>query len=428
MLRRITLLLVVLFAAISLFAQQPTVTAIRAARMFDGKSDTLMTNAVVIVRDGKIDAVGANLTVPAGTEVIDLGDTTILPGFIDAHTHLTFEGSENWYRDFYDRLMRAPAEQAHYAALYARRTIDAGFTTVRDVGSQDYLDIGLRNAINAGIAAGPRMLVAVYPISASGGHGDFPAISPKLVAQRGPLEGVCDGPDACRAAVRYQIKYGADVIKSMPSGGVLSLSDPVDAPELTQDEMNAIVEEAHHWGRKVAAHCHGDAAARIAIQAGVDSIEHGSFIKPDTLKMMKAKGIYLVPTLIATEWLRPMWDKLPPSIAEKARAATAARTDMFKSALQIGVPIAFGTDSGVSQHGLNAREFGYMVDLGMTPLAALRAGTSVAADLLGVADRLGSLEKGKIADIVAVPGNPLTDIHATEHVSFVMKDGKVVRK
>jgi len=247
------------------------------------------------------------------------------------------------------------------------------------------------------------------------------------VPQQGPLEGTCNGADQCRAAVRYQIKYGADVIKFMPSGGVLSLADPVDAPELSQAEMNAIVEEAHHWGRKVAAHCHGDAAAKMAIAAGVDSIEHGSFLQPDTLQTMHDKGVYLVPTLLAGDWLAGKLDKLPPAIANKARAAIAARSDTFRNALKANVKIAFGTDSAVSPHGLNAREFALMTGLGMAPAAALRSATSVAAQLLGVADA-GTLAAGKLADIVAVPGNPLADIKQTEHVVFVMKDGVVYRK
>jgi imidazolonepropionase-like amidohydrolase len=287
----------------------------------------------------------------------------------------------------------------------------------------------LRNAINNGWVVGPRMLVAVHAISATGGHGDGDPIPPaRGFSQSGPIDGVCNGPAECRAAVRYQIKYGADVIKFMPSGGVLSLSDPVDAPELSQEEMNAIVEEAHHWGRKVAAHCHGDTAARMAVQAGVDSIEHGSFLKPETLAMMKERGVYLVPTLLAGDWLMQKMSNYPPVIQEKAKAAVAARSDMFRNALKAGVKIAFGTDAAVMPHGMNAKEFALMTGLGMSSAAALRSATSVAAQLLGVDDRLGTLAAGKIADVVAVPGNPLDDIHATEHVSFVMKDGVVVKR
>jgi imidazolonepropionase-like amidohydrolase len=227
--------------------------------------------------------------------------------------------------------------------------------------------------------------------------------------------------------VRYQIKYGADLIKFMPSGGVLSLSDPVDAPELSQAEMNAIVEEAHHWGRRVAAHCHGDSAGKMAVQAGVDSIEHGSFLKPDTLQLMKDKGVYLVATRLACETVNRKAATFPPSIGEKARAVYTAHAEMFKNALRLGVKIAFGTDSAVSPHGQNAQEFALMTGLGMSPAAALRSATSVGSQLLGLGDRLGTIEKGKLADLVAVPGDPLADIHQTEHVFFVMKEGEVVK-
>jgi imidazolonepropionase-like amidohydrolase len=404
----------------------PHTIVVKGARMFDATSDAVTKNAVVVVEDGRITSVGG--AVPAGADVIDLGDATLLPGFIDAHVHLTMEASNNWYADFYNGVMRQPTEQAFYAAMYAKRAVEAGFTTVRNVGADDYVDVGLRNAINAGLIPGPRMLTAVHAIGATGGHGDGAPIPPaRGVPQTGPIDGVCNGPDECRAAVRFQIKYGADVIKFMPSGGVLSLGDPVDAPELSQDEMNAIVEEAHHWGRKVAAHCHGDSAAKMAITAGADSIEHGSFIKPDTLATMKEKGVYLVPTLMAGFTVGTQADKFPPSIAVKARAAHDAMFGMFRNAVKTGVKIALGTDSAVSTHGQNAHEFGLMVDNGLTPAQALHAGTNVDAQLLGLADRVGTIEPGKIADLVAVPGNPLDDIHTTEHVFFVMKDGKVVK-
>jgi len=419
-------LLALLFAAAAT-AQTPKPIAIKAARMFDGTSDTITRNAVIVVTGNKITSIGG--AVPADAQVIDIGDVTILPGFIDSHVHITGESGDNWYKDYFDGIMRQPAEQAYYAEMYGHRTLEAGFTTIRNLGANDYVDVGLRNAINAGIVTGPRILTAIHAIGATGGHGDGDPIPPTVgVPQQGPINGVCNGPAECRAAVRYQIKYGADVIKFMPSGGVLSLSDPVDAPELSQDEMNAIVEESHHWGRKVAAHCHGDAAAKMAINAGVDSIEHGSFMKPDTLAMMKDKGVYLVPTLLAGEWTGGKADKFPPPIATKAKAALAARSDMFRNALKAGVKIAFGTDSAVSPHGMNAKEFALMTGLGMSPAAALRSATQVAATLLGVDDRLGTLATGKLADIVAVPGNPLDDIKKTEHVVFVMKDGIIYKK
>ena len=414
-----------LFVAVSAFAQKPIV--LKAARMFDGTSDAVTRNAVIVIEGKTIKSIGG--AVPANAEVIDLGDVTLLPGLIDSHVHLTEESQDNYYLNYFQGLMRQPAEQALLATTYARKVIDAGFTTVRNVGAGDYVDVGLRNAINNGWVVGPRMLTAVHAIGATAGHGDSDPIPPaRGFPQSGPIDGVCNGPSECRAAVRYQIKYGADVIKFMPSGGVLSLSDPVDAPELSQEEMNAIVEEAHHWGRKVAAHCHGDAAGRMAVQAGVDSIEHGSFLKPETLARMKERGVYLVPTLLAGDWLSQKMSNYPPVIQQKAKAAVAARSDMFRNALKAGVKIAFGTDSAVSPHGINAREFALMTGLGMSPAAALRSATSVAATLLGVDDRLGTLAAGKLADVVAVPGNPLDDIHATEHVSFVMKEGMVVKR
>jgi imidazolonepropionase-like amidohydrolase len=418
--------LLLAFSALAQPAAPPRVVVLKAARLFDGASNDVVKDAVIVVEGTRIRSMGG--PIPAGAEVIDLGDVTLLPGFIDAHTHLSFESGENYYREYFEGLMRHPAEQALRASVFARRTLEAGVTTVRDVGSSEYIDVSLRNAIAAGAIVGPRMLVAVHAISATGGHGDSDAVPPSVgIAQRGPIDGICNGADECRAAVRYQIKYGADVIKAMPSGGVLSLSDPVDTPQLTREEMNAIVDEAHQWGRKVAAHCHGDAAAKIAIAAGVDSIEHGTFLQPDTLALMREKGVYLVPTLLAAESIKPRLDTFPLSIATKARAAIASRDALFRNALKAGVKIAFGTDSAVSRHGQNAHEFALMTSLGMSPAAALRT-TATSAALLGVDDRVGTLAAGKLADIVAVPGNPLNDITATERVSFVMKEGTIVKR
>jgi imidazolonepropionase-like amidohydrolase len=283
----------------------------------------------------------------------------------------------------------------------------------------------MRNAINAGVMVGPRMLVSNYGIGSTAGHADQAPFPPQLVAPAGTIQGVCNGADECREAVRYQIKWGADVIKCMPSGGVLSLSDPVDVPELTQEELNAIVSEAHAWHRKVAAHSHGDEAAKMAIAAGVDSIEHGTFLTDETLTEMKRKGVYLVPTLFAGAWVGEKADRFPPVIAAKARAAAAQMQATFQRAVRIGTPIAFGTDSGVEPHGLDAREFALMTKNGMTPAQALVAGTAKAADLLGIAADTGTLEAGKAADIVAVAGNPLENIEATEHPVFVMKAGTI---
>ncbi|HEX2569939.1 MAG TPA: amidohydrolase family protein [Polyangia bacterium] len=407
-------------------AAPPRRLLVKAARVFDARAERNLPGAQVLIEGETIAAVGPNLAVPAGTEVIDLGDATLLPGLIDVHTHLTAQASGDWHKDAVDELLRPPAAQAHYAASYARRTLEAGFTTVRNLGAGGWVDVGLRNAIQAGLVPGPRMYVAAHAVGGRGGHADPDLYPPDRVKPSEVIDGVCDGVDACRAAVRWQIKYGADVIKFMPSGGVLSLTDPIDAPELSQEEMNAIVEEAHRWGRKVAAHCHGDTAARMAIQAGVDSIEHGTFLKPDTLHMMKAKGIYLVPCPLRS-YSEERLAQMPPPIAAKARAANATRPLLFRAALAAGVRIAFGTDAGVNPHGQNAEQLGRMVEFGMTPAAALRSATVVAAELLGQGDKLGAIEPGKLADLVAVPGDPLADIHQTERVLFVMKGGQVVR-
>lgn len=408
-------------------AQTPGPVVLKAARVFTSTSERPLAPGMVLVEGNQIKQVGSSLTVPPGAQVIDLGDATLLPGFIDAHVHMAMEMSDDWYRDFYQGSFRFPAEQALYAAKYARLTLDAGFTTVRDLGAHDYVALGLRNAINSGVAAGPRMLIANYGVGSTAGHADEAPYPPDRIKPWGTLQGICNGPDQCREAVRFQIKYGADVIKCMPSGGVLSLADPVDVPELTQEEMNAIVSEAHAWHRKVAAHSHGDEAARIAVAAGVDSIEHGSFLSDDTLRKMKAKGVYLVPTLFAGFWVGEKADRFPPPIAVKARAAAAQMQAMFQRAVKIGVKIAFGTDSAVEPHGLDAQEFALMVKNGMTPAQALIAATASGADLLGLADQIGTLEPGKLADIVAVPGDPLQDIRQTEKVSFVMQGGKVIK-
>jgi imidazolonepropionase-like amidohydrolase len=404
------------------------VTVLKAAHLFDAAAGKIVSPGVVVVQDGKILAVGATAKVPDGAKIIDLGDATLSPGFIDAPVHMSGQDNGDWYKGFFDNLMEHPPELALRATVYTKAMVEAGFTTVRDLGDSDYISLGLRNAIKAGAVEGPRMLVANYAIGSTGGHADQDPIRPDILAQATPIKGVCNGPDECRAAVRYQMKYGADVIKFMPSGGVLSLADPVDVPQLTQDEMNAIVSEAHSWHRKVAAHCHGDLAAKMAIKAGVDSIEHGTFLQEDTLKLMKEKGVYLVPTLFATYWVGSHLDEYPPAIAEKARAAAAQSQKMFAMAVKAGTKVAFGTDAAVEPHGLGAKEFSLMISAGFTPVQALQAATVNAADLLGVSADSGTLEAGKRADIVVLAGNPIEDIHVTEHPKLVMAAGKIVRQ
>ena len=410
------------------------VIALKAARLFDGKSKALLPNGVVIVQGDKIVDVASNLPIPNGAQVIDLGDVTLSPGFMDAHTHLTLDFSGNYNERRLKELDLNVSEQAIKATTYARATLEAGFTTVRDlgsrfVGSREFVDVALRNSINKGVVVGPRMLVATKGVGATGGHFDPTSGFRDLLFGREPdaSEGIADGPDEVRKAVRFEVKNGADVIKAAVSGGVLSLADEVDTPQFTPAEMAALVDETHRLRKKVAVHCHGDQAAREAIEAGVDSIEHGSFLKPETLQLMKNKGTYLVPTLMATEWILGKIDAYPPVLQAKARAAGAARTEMFRNAVKLGVKIGLGTDAAVYPHGQNAKEFKLMVDLGMPAIDALRAGTSVDAELFGIAQKVGTLEKGKLADIVAIPGDPTNDITATERVLFVMKEGKIVK-
>src|SRR6266403_149493 len=373
--RRCLLVGLMIFIVQASLAQTPTQApkpgktyVLKAARMFDGKSNSLSVPGLVLVTGGKIAGVGAQAAIPTGAETIDLGDATLLPGFIDAHTHITMMYSDDWKQNLIDGLQKTVAERALDASANARVTLMAGFTTVRDVGSSDFLDVGLRNAIRDGVVPGPRMLVTVHALGSTGGHCDHSGgFRPGLFGREtDPLDGVINGPDQARYAVRLDHKYGADMIKVCATGGVLSLTDDVDTPQLTQAELNAIVDEAHALRRKTAAHAHGNEGAKRAILAGIDSIEHGSFIQDDTLDLMKQRGTYLVPTLIAGE--------------------------------SMGVKIDIGTDAAVYKHGRNAEEFHLMVDLGMKPIDALRSAALADAELLGLQDKIGTLDTGKLAD------------------------------
>ena len=432
---RITSRLVVVFLCLGVTAYAADeMIVLKAERMFDGKSRTLVQHGVVIVQGNKIVDVGSNLTIPNGAQVIDLGDATLSPGFMDAHTHLTLDYTGNFNERRLAELTTNVSEMAIRATVFARATVEAGFTTVRDVGSRfvgsrEFVDVALRNAINKGFIVGPRMLVATKGIGATGGHFDPTGGFRDFLFGREPdtAEGIADGPDEIRKAVRFEVKNGADVIKAAVSGGVLSLADEVDTPQLTPPEMAALVDESHRLRKKVAVHCHGDQAARDAIEAGVDSIEHGSFMKPETITLMKNKGTFLTPTLMASEYIMAKIDQYPPALQAKAKAAYSARSEMFRNALKMGVKISFGTDAAVFPHGENAKEFALMVGLGMQPIEALRSATASTAELFGIAQKTGTLEKGKFADVIAMPGDPTSDITATERVSFVMKEGKIIR-
>ena len=408
------------------------VVVIKAARLIDGTGAAPINNAVVVVTDNTISAVGtaSEVRVPADAKVIDLGDVTLLPGFIDAHTHLIGRvlgdpaGDYAGVRDF-----------ASFAAIlsveHARATLMAGFTTVRNVGaSGKFDDMALRQAINEGWTPGPRMMSAGHAIGMRGGHCDENGFRPGLF-DPGIEEGIADGPEQVRAAVRYQIKYGADVIKTCATGGVLSEGDAVGATQYTYEELKALVDEANKLDRKVAAHAHGTEGIKIAVRAGVSSIEHGSFLDEEGARMMKERGTFLVPTLSASEAVEKAAKTgvLKGLRAEKALAAAAAARHAIKLAVANKIPIALGTDAGVVPHGSNPHEFVLMVQWGgMSNMDSIVAGTLNAAKLLGWDKHLGSLSPGKWADIVAVPGNPLADIENMQKVVFVMKNGVVYRK
>jgi imidazolonepropionase-like amidohydrolase len=434
-------LFVCLLLHTTLFAQTPTirpeapvgkgVIILKAARLIDGTGKPEIRNAVVVVVDNKITAVGAagNVTVPGDAKVIDLGDATLLPGFIDSHTHVIGrilgdpDGSTATVKDY----------QSFGAILGTRNAnnlLMAGFTTIRNVGAPNFDDMALRKAINEGWVPGPRMQAAGHAIGITGGHCDENAFKPGLF-DNGIRDGIANGPEEARAAVRYMVKYGADVIKVCETGGVLSEGDAVGATQLTFEEVKAIVDEATKLERRVAAHAHGAEGIKIAVRAGVTSIEHGSFLDDEGAKMMAERGTWLVPTLMAGEAVERLAKNgtLKGLIAEKAFAAAAAMRNGIKTAVRNKVKIAFGTDSGVIPHGTNAHEFVLMVEWGgMTPMESIVAGTMNAATLLGWERTIGSLEVGKFADIVAVSGDPLVDIRKMESTVFVMKNGVVYKQ
>src|SRR5215467_5193855 len=420
----ITAAVAVILTAVSFLVAQtsPPQTnrvVIHAGRLLEAKTGRWLPDQSIYIEGDKIARIeaGAPKTAPEWT-VIDLGNAAVLPGLIDCHVHLTISPSSFGY----EVLGWSEARQTLTGAANARKTLLAGFTTVRNVGAWGFTDVALRDAINEGDIAGPRMLVSGMPLSITGGHFDNNLLPWEYHAS---FASVADGVEGVQHKVREDIKYGADLIKFMASGGVLSKGDDPQASQYSREEMEMIVKEAHRLGRKVATHAHGAQSILWATEAGVDSIEHGSFINDEDIASMKTHGTYLVPTMYIGDFLLDNIQALhlPEFLAVKARQVLPAAKKNVSHALQSGVKVAFGTDAGVYQHGLNAREFNSMVQAGLPPLGAVQAATVNAADLLGWSDTVGSIEPGKWADIVAVDGDPLHDVKTLESVKFVMKGG-----
>jgi imidazolonepropionase-like amidohydrolase len=398
--------------------------AIRAARLIDGSGAVPIRDAVVLIEGDRIRDVGAQLAIPDGARVIDLGTATLLPGLIDCHTHIA--GGDP--ADYYDSLFRkSHVDAAVIAHLYARRTLEAGFTTVREVGAPELVDVALKRAIDAGLVAGPRMQVATVPIGATGGHMDLTGFSPYLEFRE--MSAVADGVGAVRAAVRQRLKWGADVIKVAATAGVLSEEETVGAPQYTQEELDAIVDEAAMAGKRVAAHAHGAEGIKRAVRAGVASIEHGSLLDDEGIRLMKQHGTVLVADVYNDDYILAEFARLgyPAMMIEKERSIGRLQRENFQRAVRAGVKVAFGTDAGVYPHGWNARQFAHMVRWGLTPLQAITSATSSAAELLGWSDRVGRVAPGLYADLIAVSGDPLADVTELERVAFVMKGGAVVK-
>jgi imidazolonepropionase-like amidohydrolase len=407
--------------------QPPIETVVQAGRLIDGTGTSVRERVSVLIAGGRIQAVQDGFQAPAGARVIDLRTATVMPGLIDAHTHITGEGTGN-------AIVRAatdtPLDDAVRSTVWARRTLEAGFTTIRNVGADGGADIALKRAIESGFLPGPRVWTARTTISITGGHGDQGGLRPDLWVAPTWMDGIVDGADEARKAVRYQHKYGADLIKITATGGVLSIGDSGDAQQFTDEELAAIVESAHLLGMKVAAHAHGKRGIESAIRAGVDSIEHGTYSDDESFALFKKHGTYLVPTILAGKTVAELAlipGHFHPTVQEKAARIGPLIQAMFGRAYKAGVKVAFGTDSGVSTHGENAREFGYMVEAGMPPIEAILSATRAGADLLGAADRIGSIQPGRFADLIAVAGNPLTDIAEMRRVVWVMKGGTVYK-
>jgi imidazolonepropionase-like amidohydrolase len=408
---------------------QPAVSAVvHAGRLIDGTSTTVRERVSILIADDRIIDVQAGFASVAGAKVIDLSTSTVMPGLIDSHTHITSQLGGN---AIVEAVTKGAVDAAVRSTVYAKRTLDAGFTTIRNLGSDGGADVALKRAINDGMVPGPRIWSARSTLSITGGHGDQGGLRPDLTEAPTFADGIVDSPEEAAKSVRYQHKYGADLIKFTATGGVLSINDSGDTQQFSDAEMRTIVETAHLLGIKVAAHAHGKRGMEAAIRAGVDSIEHGTYLDDETIALFKKHGTYYVPTVLAGKTVEEMAKTpgvLHPSVREKAARIGPLIQGAFGRAWKGGVKIAFGTDSGVSAHGENAREFGYMVEAGMPAIETILSATRNAADLLGASDRVGSIQKGRYADLIAVDGDPIRDISLMRHVRFVMKGGVVHKR